>query len=186
MGGVPVTAAAVVAHASWWSQHGAHALLLVVPTVVLGLVGLRADLAAHRRRASDRLPQGQVFLRLAAVCSVVAAVVHAKVCPEHFGEATLYGVFFMTAALAQLGWAAIVWWQPRRSLLLAGVAGNVLVVALWALTRSVGIPLGPERGEVESVGLLDIVATVAEVGVVLTALLALSNLAPRRVTTVEA
>ena len=35
-------------------------------------------------------------------------------------------------------------------------------MSLWAVTRSVGIPLGPERGEVEEIGVLDVIATTAE------------------------
>jgi hypothetical protein len=110
---------------------------------------------------------------LAAACSLGAAAVHLRVCPEHFKEATIYGVFFAVAAGTQAGWAVLAWRRPQRWLFAAAVAGNSAIVGLWAVTRSVGIPLGPGRGEVEATGALDIVATALEVGLVLCAVWAL-------------
>src|SRR4051794_9411387 len=133
------TAIAATANASWWSRHGAHLVLLGVPTLLFAAIGIRADLQARTHR-SPRVRDHAV--RLACGFSIVAAAVHTAVCPEHFTEATVYGLFFLFAAIAQLAWAVIVWMAPRRGLLVAGAVGNGLVVALWALTRSVGIPIG--------------------------------------------
>ena len=50
---------------------------------------------------------------------------------------------------------------PHRTLLRLGIAGNVLVIALWAVTRTVGIPFfGPMTGMVLPVGLLDGIAQI--------------------------
>jgi hypothetical protein len=52
--------------------------------------------------------------------------------------------------------------------LLAGIAGNLAIVVLYLLTRTVGIPLlGPEAGKVEGVGLADLGATTSEMGIAL-------------------
>jgi hypothetical protein len=56
---------------------------------------------------------------------------------------------------------------PARPLLLFGVAGNLTIVILWLVTRTSGIPLlGPHAGDVEEVGALDLLCTLAEVCVV--------------------
>jgi hypothetical protein len=169
------------------SRHGGHLLLLGLPTLAFLVFGLRADLRARRATTSRRTGRQPVVVA-AAVLSAAAAAVHVRVCPEHFGEAAIYGLFFLFAATAQLGWAALIWLRPRRSLLFAGAFGNAAVVALWVMTRTNGIPLGPGRGEVEAVGALDIVATGCELGVVLcaVALLGFPRLLAPRVTTVEA
>ncbi len=153
--------------AAWWSQHGVHVLLLALPTLVIGGIGLRADLQARRDNhpRDDHRGRPSIFtpIRLAAALSFAAAVIHSTVCPEHFKEATLYGVFFLIVASAQLVWAVVAWRRAPRWWLVAGAFGNGAIVALWAVTRTIGIPLGPGRGEVETVGALDIVATTCEV-----------------------
>jgi hypothetical protein len=110
--------------------------------------------------AATRRPAG---LTLAAIALVVAAGVHVLVMPEHFEESWLYGAFFLGTASAQLGAAALVWRYPTRLRLLAIGLASVAVVVLWAWTRAVGVPLGPGAGEAESLGLLDVIASAAEV-----------------------
>ena len=52
-------------------------------------------------------------------------------------------------------------------MLLLGVAGNSAIVLLYLLTRVVGIPVfGPEAGEVEGVGTIDLCATASEAAMV--------------------
>jgi hypothetical protein len=84
----------------------------------------------------------RVLLPLAVVSSAAAAGVHAAVAPAHFSEATLFGVFFLGSALLQLAWAGAAALGTSRPLLLAGVVGNLGVVALWLVTRTVGLPFG--------------------------------------------
>lgn len=65
-------------------------------------------------------------------------------------------------ALTQLAWALLVVVLPPSSrLYLAGAAGNAVVAATWLVTRTTGLPLGPEAGEPEAVGIADTVATAA-------------------------
>src|SRR3712207_7654250 len=55
----------------------------------------------------------------------------------------------------------------RPLLLLLGVGGNLSIVVLYLLTRTVGIPFfGPHAGEVEGVGVADLSATAAELALV--------------------
>jgi hypothetical protein len=52
--------------------------------------------------------------------------------------------------------------------------GNGLIVLLWLYTRTLGIPpMGPQAGLVLPVGALDLLSVVAEVGIILSLLLAL-------------
>lgn len=105
-------------------------------------------------------------LPVLAVCSGVAAIIHGAVCPQHFHESTLYGLFFLLVASSQLVFAALVITRPRRWLLRAGLVGNLAVTGLWLLTRTSGIPLGPAAGTVEEIGIFDVIATAAELGAV--------------------
>ena len=105
-------------------------------------------------------------LYAAAALSLLAALIHLWVTPEHFEEWWGYGVFFLVAAAAQLLYAPIVVLWPARRVLLSGIAGNLAIVVMYLLTRTVGIPLfGPEAGEVEGFGFVDVCATASEVGI---------------------
>ena len=109
-------------------------------------------------------PLGALYA--AAALSLLAALIHLWATPEHFGEWWGYGVFFLVAALAQALYAPLVLVWPTRVVLLGGIAGNLAIVALYLLTRTVGIPLfGPGAGEVEGVGFMDLCATASEVGI---------------------
>ena len=112
-------------------------------------------------------------VHLARICCEGAGVVHAAAIRAHLAEYWVFPVFFALAAIAQIGWA---WFLPRivsRPVLVAGAAGNLVIVMVWLVSRTTGVPIGPEVGP-ESVGLADVVATAFEVA---SAALALSLLA---------
>jgi FtsP/CotA-like multicopper oxidase with cupredoxin domain len=119
------------------------------------------------------MERARVFLYAAAL-SLMAALTHVWAMPEHFEEWWGYGIFFLIAAAAQAGFGlALLRWRGR-SLLLLGVVGNLSIVSLWAVTRTVGIPFfGPHAGEVEGVGAVDVLATAAELALVTVLLAAL-------------
>ncbi len=150
---------------TWWlSEHGTHVLGLVIPSALLALVIAGGRVKNSLNRRGYRWPAPAVLI--AAVLSLLAGTVHGLVCPEHFREGFLYGAFFAVDASAQLLWVGLVMWRPSRWLVAVGLFANVPVVLLWVVTRTIGIPLGPEAGVVEGVGFLDAVSTVAEVGIV--------------------
>jgi hypothetical protein len=118
--------------------------------------------AAGRFGATDR----ERTLYAGAALSLLAALLHLWVTPEHFEEWWGYGAFFLVAGAAQILYAPIVLLLPTRIVLLMGIVGHLTIVVLYLLTRTVGIPLfGPEAGEVEGVGFVDVCATVSELGI---------------------
>lgn len=153
--------------AGWWGQHGLHAALVLVPALVLAAVGLGADIRAWWRRSGRRHSRSaSAPMLVAAALSGVAALIHVAVCPEHFAEGLIYGVFFALSAGCQLGWSMLVTARNARWLAPTGLMGNASIVLLWAVTRTVGIPIGPQAGEVERVGALDLLCAACEIGVV--------------------
>ncbi len=110
------------------------------------------SLAADRRGPS-----------LYAAAALVAGLIHLWVAPEHFEEWWGYGAFFLVATAAQLLYAPLALRWPSRALL---IVGNLAIVALYLLIRTVGIPLlGPEAGKAEGLGLADVCATTSELGI---------------------
>lgn len=155
-------------------DHGMSGTLTDLPMLVVPVVAAAAALVYERRRqqrhavtgAASAAPvtrRGSGWLYVLAVASFVAGVVHAVVCPEHFQEYWVFGAFFLATAVAGIGYAVWVLARPARWLLRAGVVANVGIVALWLSTRLIGLPLGPDAGQTEAFGVMDLVASSAEI-----------------------
>jgi hypothetical protein len=106
---------------------------------------------------------------LAALFSLGAAGFHFAVAPEHFNEWALFGWFFVVVAWLQAAWSLAVIAAPRRPVLIAGIVGNLLILAIWLWTRLISVPIGPEAGSPEAFTATDIVTAVFEAGVVFAA-----------------
>src|SRR5215472_8968373 len=101
-----------------------------------------------------------------ASLSAAAAAIHFAVVFEHFKDYTLYGVFFLVLAWAQLIWPAVLLWRPSRLWLWLGIAGNAIVLAVYVASRTAGLPFGPDLHNAESVGALDVMSCVLEAGLI--------------------
>lgn len=101
--------------------------------------------------------------------SGVAAGIHGWVVPGHIEEYPLFGAFFAVVAISQAGWALAVLRRPSPRLGSAGIALSAGLIGVWALSRTVGLPIGPEPWEVEQATLIDVAAGLAELGIILVA-----------------
>ena len=119
----------------------------------------------YRDRAPMLTTAERVWLPLAVVSSAAAAGVHAALAPDHFREATSFGLFFVACALLQLLWAGATAVACSRNLLLAGVLGNLVVLALWSVTRTLGLPFGL-MPEPEAIGFWDLACALWELAVI--------------------
>lgn len=144
-------------------NHLGHVIALGAPAVLL-LGAAVADRVRHNRRRTPArsVTRGPALLVL-AVSTAAAGGVHAFVAPEHFREYALFGWFFVATSVAQfVAWVMLLR-RPRRWLVQGLLVGNAAVVVLWAQTRFVGLPLGPDAGSREGIGVLDLIATSAEI-----------------------
>ena len=117
--------------------------------------------------AAEASTRRQRFLvAVAAGLSAMAGGIHATVMPEHAREAVLFGVFFAAAAVFQLGWAVLALLRPSRALLWVGAAGSAALTAVWIVSRTTGVPVGPHAWEAEPVGFVDLVVAFDQVAVV--------------------
>ena len=129
---------------------------------------MSASTAVAGRAADARRHE---LMLLTAALAWGAAVVHAVAIPEHLDESALIGAFFVTVAPAQALWGSWIYRRPGPGVLRAGALASLAIVALWAFTRTIGVPVGPDAWQPEPVGVLDAVATVNEL---LTAALAVA------------
>ena len=130
----------------------------IAASAAVGIVPLTQGLAT---RISRSLRPNRLLYAI-ALCSAGAAAIHFSVAKTHFEEYTLFGVFFVGSGIAQLVWPIWVLLQRWRPLLVLGAVGNALIVALWAVDRIWGLPLGPEHWKPETVGFGDSVTSALE------------------------
>ncbi|MEY2405893.1 MAG: hypothetical protein QOG39_809 [Acidimicrobiaceae bacterium] len=101
-----------------------------------------------------------------AVLSLGAAVIHAAFAPGHFSESWSHGLFFAVLAWLQVGLAYFLLARPSRWVYVAGLF-NIVVIAVWVMSRTVGVPFFPGAGTTEDVGFPDALSTELELFLVL-------------------
>jgi hypothetical protein len=105
---------------------------------------------------------GRLDTRLYIACGLAwgAAVIHIEATIEHADEYVLYAVFFALLAPAQFAWGLLACRRPRPRLLAIGAIGCLLVVAVWVMSRTTGMPIGPDGAWTpEPIGAIDAIAT---------------------------
>jgi hypothetical protein len=110
---------------------------------------------------------GLPLRQVAIVLSAYAAFLHDLALPAHYLAWWGYGAYFIAATAAQAFYSGALLFWPTKSVLLAGIAGNCAMLALYAVTRGIGIPFfGPEAGQVEPFGAIDLLTAAAEAALV--------------------
>jgi hypothetical protein len=146
------------------TSHTGHLLLAAAFTVV-SLAAVAGVEALQRRRREGR-PTPSLTAIIIAVAGASSAAIHGAVLPSHWREAVTYGLFFLGAAVAQLGLSIAVMLVPARRWLQANALVNIGLLGVWLQSRTVGVPIGPLRGVAEPVGVLDVISSACELLVV--------------------
>ena len=102
--------------------------------------------------------------RLCIAALFVTAAIHVAVVPEHLHEWPLAGAFFVALAAVEAALAFGVRGAMSTRFAVAGFAISAATLALWVVSRTVGLPFGPEAGTPEAVSTLDVASTVLEFG----------------------
>jgi hypothetical protein len=102
----------------------------------------------------------------AAGLAAGAGLVHALAGEGHFSAWWGYGLFFLAVSICQLvGGAALLFWSDRR-LYRTGIGGTAIVLLIWAISRTVGVPIGPDGAGPEPIGALDGISVALEVALI--------------------
>lgn len=115
--------------------------------------------------------------RLAGGLSLAAGGVHAMAGPAHLAEWWAYGLFFFGAAAIQAAYGLLLltqgidgwggWSAVRAKVYALGLVLTLGIIAVWIVSRTVGVPIGPEAFEREAVGVLDAVSKALEAALVI-------------------
>ncbi|MGH2801352.1 MAG: hypothetical protein ACRDM0_27495, partial [Thermoleophilaceae bacterium] len=103
----------------------------------------------------------------AATLAIAAGVIHLAQIGPHNEEDPLFGIFFLVVGVLQVAGGAYLLYpfgteRLRRAVGWLGVAGSLATVAIWMVSRTLGLPFGAEPGAPETVGLADAAADLFE------------------------
>jgi len=112
----------------------------------------------------DSLPRA--VRAMTAVLSTGAAVIHFGAVPGHLDEAWWRGLGLLLAGTFQAAWALGWLIEGSPSVVRLGILGNLVIVAVWLVSRTAGLPLGDLAGRPEPILAADAAATLFELGLV--------------------
>jgi hypothetical protein len=141
------------------------ALILVIGGAILVAQSLRMRAVGSHPVAAPADPAGagsgvtptvgrSIALILAGL-SGGAAIIHLAAAPGHYAEIGDLATGFVVAAAFQGLWVRWCLAGPSQRTIVVGIAGNLAIVAAWAWTRTVGLPIGDLAGMPEPVGFPD-------------------------------
>lgn len=110
---------------------------------------------------------------LLATLSATAAVIHFAMVPSHAAESALEGIGFAIAGWFQLVVALVVAARPTKWALRSIIPVNLVLIGVWALSRTAGLPFGTHAGHAELATFIDLTCIAFESVLVLGATLAL-------------
>jgi uncharacterized membrane protein YgcG len=117
--------------------------------------------ASGPRADPDRNP-ARVLSAIALASIAAGAINLAAAATVGRDSSTQTLAFFVVVAIAQLAWGAVALARAPRWWLALGALGNLVVVATWVVSRTVGLPVGEFAGSTLPVGFPDGLATALE------------------------
>ena len=116
-----------------------------------------AAATAHRSRATPAWLERVT----AAGCLLGAEAIHVAAMDDHFDEWLAAGLFFLAISLAEGLLAVGLLVRPSATLSRLAVGVSLATVAVWLVSRTIGLPVGPAPG-VEPFGPADSIASLLE------------------------
>jgi hypothetical protein len=153
-------------------------LIVVTNVVLLGLLvafrGGKLDIASARRASKrvSRFDNVEVFL-LAGLLG--AAVVHATVVPELLSQWPAAGIALLLLAVAQVDVALLFLLRLRAVQYVATAVVSAVPLLVWLVSRTVGLPFGPDAGVPQPIGLADAALAALEAATLAVAIAALRS-----------
>ena len=106
-----------------------------------------------------------------AAAAIGAGLIHLAYAPEHLREYRPLGVGFLAAGVLQVLWGLFIAVRHSVRALLLGSVFSLAFIGVYLVSRTVGLPLGPEAFHPEAFGAADLLCCALEVPVAFGALL---------------
>ena len=84
----------------------------------------------------------------AAACTFIAGILHLTLVPNAIDRNVNNGIFFLIGGLAQIFWIIPMIRQWGRGWYYVGIAGTLVFVVMWIITRLPGNPITGRAGSI--------------------------------------
>lgn len=128
---------------------------LALSTLLINPSGARSK----ADRVSAGVPLHVLLISAAGACTVGASLIHFAAIGEHQSESALFAIFFVASGVAQMLAAAAMAIRPQSRVIAMVAALNLGIVAGWAISRTSGMPFGPNPWKAEAIGVPDVLCT---------------------------
>jgi hypothetical protein len=102
----------------------------------------------------------------AGFASLGAGIIHLAAVSEHAAHWWLHGVFFLVLGVVQIAWAVQAMESDALPVPRLYAMVTAAVIGVWFLSRTTGLPLGPEPWVAEALGTADLLCSTLEAIVV--------------------
>jgi hypothetical protein len=84
----------------------------------------------------------------AAATTAIAGILHLSLVPDIIGRNLNSGVFFLISGIAQIFWVIPMLKRWGRTWYYIGIAGTIILIIMWAMTRVPGNPITGRGGPI--------------------------------------
>jgi hypothetical protein len=94
-----------------------------------------------------------LYYYAAAATTAIAGILHLIFASNIIGFNINNGIFFIVAGIAQLFWALPMIKRWGRIWYFIGIAGTIILIVMWAMTRVPGNPITGRGGPINEIGI---------------------------------
>ncbi|MDP8941825.1 MAG: hypothetical protein M3M84_04720, partial [Thermoproteota archaeon] len=95
----------------------------------------------------------RILYYAAAATTAIAGILHLWLVPEIIGRNLNSGVFFLISGVAQIFWVIPMLKRWGRIWYYIGIAGTIILIIMWAMTRIPGNPVTGRGGPISEMAI---------------------------------
>lgn len=95
----------------------------------------------------------RILYYAAAATTAIAGILHLSLVPDIIGRNLNSGVFFLISGIAQVFWVIPMLKRWGRVWYYIGIAGTIVLIIMWAMTRIPGNPITGRGGMLSEMGI---------------------------------
>ncbi len=95
----------------------------------------------------------RILYYAAAATTAIAGILHLSLVPDIIGRNLNSGVFFLISGIAQIFWVIPMLKRWGRTWYYIGIAGTIVLIIMWAITRIPGNPITGRGGPISEMAI---------------------------------
>jgi uncharacterized membrane protein YuzA (DUF378 family) len=95
----------------------------------------------------------RILYYAAAATTAIVGILHLSLVPDIIGRNLNSGVFFLISGIAQIFWVIPMLKRWGRTWYYIGIAGTIVLIIMWAITRIPGNPITGRGGPISEMAI---------------------------------